>query len=197
MKQKACIALIALFALGILGGCGIINNLNATRKGLAAAFLPHPYKFEEAERQSILESGQSIVSLNFQSNVLTEWKKINDDGSISDDSFRLTYATSGSAGRRESKLEPGTYFLNGTSFTKGSYSYRSGSLRDTLSNEASGWDADKNTARCFSFTLVPGEELFVPDVTVSTESKIKESMCPRLSIDGEPSPHYQIGPESD
>lgn len=123
-------------------------------------------------------------------------EKINDDGSISEDNFTLTYASSGSAGRRESKLEPGTYFLNGTSFVSGRYSYRSGSLANTLSDKASGWDADNNIAKCFSFTLVPGEELFVPDVTVSTDSKIKDSVCFRMSIDGEPSPHYQIGPES-
>ena len=201
MRSKAHIALL-LILLTSLPACSsavndAANSVGVSGRNLVSTVLPHPYRFEQKDRQEILDSGRAIVSLYFATDVKTSWRKVLPDGSVSEQIFTLTYSSSTFSGRRESKLEPGTYFLDGVIFSDGKQYYSKGSESEPFSEVAQGWNYPLGEAKCFSFTLEPGQDLFIPNVEVSPNETFPNSVCPRLvQKTGSQSPYYRIGPES-
>ena len=179
-------------------GCGVANNIGVIGKNLTRLATPHPYSVEEGKEQEVLASGKSIVDLDFGEGTGTAWRRVNPDGSIDPKDYTLSYLEIGDRGRKRSQIPPGTYFLNGvmseTESVMSGYYIRSIDVIDF------GWDETKKEARCFSFTVKPGEMLIIPDVLMANNPLMRENktICPKLSFKGavpEGAP-YSIGPES-
>jgi hypothetical protein len=182
----------------MFSACGFVNNLNTIKNNLKEDLTAHPLKVKDADKENVLSSGMGIVEMYFGKNVETTWRKIEDNGSIGSDVYKLTYFGTASSGRVNSKLEPGTYFLDGVRFNEGNLHIRSGSSSNTIQNKVYGWDSDKNEAKCFSFTLRAGEELIIPDVATTNISGSKDDTCPHLRFidDNVVSDLFKIGPLS-
>lgn len=195
---------LIVFASIFITGCGVVNNFNIVKNDLADMLTPHPLKVKESDKESILNSGMGIVDLDFGKNAETTWKKIDDNGTFSDMTYRLTYYSGGSDGRVNSKLEPGTYFMSGIRFLEGArrfksggYMVASGTSAYTLESKIHGWDSEENRAQCFSFTLEAGEYLYIPNIKITYVPKIEgDNICHKLSFVEEETPEtdsYYIG----
>ncbi|MDR0953174.1 MAG: hypothetical protein LBM71_03165 [Elusimicrobiota bacterium] len=180
MKKIVVICFICSFIIG----CGIANNLVTVGGDLTSLVTPHPLKVKDADMEEVLASGYGIVDIYFAPNAETTWRKIEDDGTIGKKSLKLTYFDAASSGRKKSKLEPGTYFMDGARFNQGNMHYRSGSSYNKLKNKSYGWDEEKNEAKCFSFTIKAGEYLYIPDIQLLPKYD-KDDICFVMGMSGE------------
>lgn len=115
----------------------------------------------------------ATASFDFKNNetvVLTFWKRLNPDGSVTGpfsvgiSKFKLIFNFPfGEAQRTSMQLDPGYYFMDSFQVNFGKNFFVSQKARYTNRN---GWDAERNVPKYLAFELKQGQVLNLPSVEI-------------------------------
>ncbi len=180
LTQKFCLIIAIIF----LSGCSILNQQASLLHMVKSGLTPNKYKVKRSGENSFPDNGTGLVSLNIttghpssaHAGVNTIWRKTNSDGTFSE---RISfYANIFKAGRVEYMFEPGTYFLDGFSFSLGGKGFvREGAFLNILSMKQKGWDEVRGEPLWFSFVVEKGKEVRIPDIIISAKCKNSFGSC--------------------